>query len=111
MAHRPSRPVGAETHHAVDLKRAHSFLAGQHQMDDAEPLTQGLIRVLEDRADQRREPITLRRTVVALPPEVHRGHRTRLVVAAARATDAKGPAVRDEVSETSVLVGKGFLKL
>ena len=52
MAHVPSGVVRAEAHHAMNLKGADALLAGQHQVDDAEPLAQRLIGVLEDRADQ-----------------------------------------------------------
>ena len=71
VAHVPGRPVGAEAHHAVYLKGANPLLAGQHQVDDAEPLAQRLIRVLEDRVDQDREPIAVvaRSARVAYPVE------------------------------------------
>ena len=40
--HMPGRPIGAEAHHAVDLECADPFLAGEHEMDDTEPLAEGV---------------------------------------------------------------------
>ena len=38
--------------HPHDLKGANALLAGQHQVRDPEPVTQRLVRVLEDGAGQ-----------------------------------------------------------
>src|SRR5258708_7974846 len=57
VAHIPSRLVRTETHVAEHLKGADPFLAGQHQVDDAEPLPQRLIGVLEDRPADMREAV------------------------------------------------------
>src|SRR5262249_7885728 len=43
VAHIPSGFVTPETHVAMDLTGAHSLLAGQHQVDDAKPISQRLI--------------------------------------------------------------------
>src|SRR5438046_3122551 len=67
VAHQPSGFVGAETHIAHDLQRADALLAGQHQVNDAEPLAQRLVGVLEDRPDENREPIALWQAILALP--------------------------------------------
>ena len=56
-AHEPCGFVGAEAHVAADLKGADALLAGQHQVNDAEPFTERLVGVLEDRSDQDREAI------------------------------------------------------
>jgi hypothetical protein len=61
VAHVPGRFVRAEAHVAHDLQRAHAFLAGEHQVDDAKPLAERLIRVLENRADDMGEAVTVRR--------------------------------------------------
>ena len=49
VAHIPSGLVGAEARDVHDLKRAHPLHAGQHQVDDTEPVTERLVLVLEDR--------------------------------------------------------------
>ena len=68
----PRGLIGTETHVTADLQRANTILAGQHQMNDAEPLTQGLVGVLEDRPDQDREAIAdiAWRAFIATPIEV-----------------------------------------
>ena len=74
MAHVPSGSVGAEAHHPLDLEGANSLLAGQHEVDDAEPVAKRLIGVLEDRAGDMREAVVGlgRRALVALPIPWHR---------------------------------------
>src|SRR5437588_5441858 len=57
MTHVPSGLVRTETHVPFHLKGANPLLAGQQQMDDAEPLAKVDIGVLEYRADQHRKPI------------------------------------------------------
>ena len=57
MAHIPSRLIRAKAHEAANLQGAHALLAGQHQMRDAEPILQRLIRVLKDRARNMRKAI------------------------------------------------------
>jgi hypothetical protein len=106
MAHEPSGSVGAEAHHAVDLEGANPFLAGEHQENDAEPLAQRLIRVLEDRAGDVREAVIGPRwgAHVAEPIPRHRAMAFDLDIAATRASDASRPAVPDEISAASILV-------
>ena len=48
MTHGPCGFVGSKTHEAHDLKRAHSFFAGQHEVDDAKPIAKRLIRVFKN---------------------------------------------------------------
>jgi hypothetical protein len=50
--------IGANAHDALDLQGTDAFLCGQHHVNDAEPSAQPDIRVLEDRSDQDRKPIT-----------------------------------------------------
>ena len=57
VAHGMGGAVAPETHHALDLERADTFLAGQHQVDDPKPLSERLIRILEDRSGNVREAI------------------------------------------------------
>jgi hypothetical protein len=105
VAHGMGRLVAAEAHHALDLERAHSLLARQHQMGDAEPVSEGLLGVLEDRPGQTREPIALRRAFPALPVKrlVARGV-VQVWVAATRAVDALRPAACDQVAKASLIV-------
>ena len=55
VAHVPRGFVRAESHVADDLQGAHSFLGGQHQVSDLEPVPQRLVRVLEDRPNDVRD--------------------------------------------------------
>src|SRR5260370_1541439 len=57
MAHGMRGAVGAEAHHPLDLECADPLLAGQHQVDDLEPLAERLVRVLKDGARDMREAI------------------------------------------------------
>ena len=59
VAHGMSGFVGAEAENPLNLKGAHTLLAGQHQMHDAEPVAKRLVRVLKDRARDNGEPIAL----------------------------------------------------
>jgi hypothetical protein len=107
VAHGMRGPVGAETHHALHLQRADSLFAGQHQMHDAKPLAQRLVRVLKNGASDVREAVarTLDRlTSVALPFESHRPDRENLDVPATRTVDAIRPAARDKIRLAGILI-------
>ena len=120
VTHKMGRIVTAEAHHALNLKGAHSLLAGQHQMGDAIPVAERLLGVLENRPRHTGKPIAVRRTLAALPVK-------RLVarcvvqvgIAAARAMNAFRPAPSDQVPlagflvtnrETSLKLGRGHLR-
>lgn len=111
MAHIPSRPVRAETHDPLDLKGAHALLAGQHEVDDAEPLAQVFIRVLKDCARDIGKLIAVRIAAVALPLERTARNRVISGVATMRAGDAMRPAVRHQVSIARRLIREGFFPL
>src|SRR5208282_2506827 len=66
VAHHPCGFVRAEAHEAHDLKGAHALLAGQHQMNDAIPVAERLVGVLENRSGKMREAIAGRATWRAL---------------------------------------------
>lgn len=102
-AHMPRGFVRAEPHHAVDLKGAHALLAGQHQVDDAKPIPQGLVGVLKDRPGDNAEPIALRGALVALPAEF-RCQRVDVRIAATRAADALAPAMKAKVRKARSFV-------
>ena len=110
MAEKPRRFV-SDFQSAMDLMRAHTLLARQHVMDDAEPVTKRFIRVFENRPCDMREAIAFRRTSVALPMPRLRGNGLSLCSTAARAADTFWPALADEISTASVFVGKHRLEL
>lgn len=111
VAHVPSGFVGTEAHVAMDLSGADTLLAGQHKVDDAEPLPQVHIRVLEDRPGNVGEPITARAAIRALPFPLHGFERIDPRTAAAGAIDAIGPAMGHEVGVAGILVRKGRFPL
>src|SRR5579885_113843 len=112
MANGPSGLVRAESHEAVNLPRTHSLLAGQHQVNDLEPVTQINFRVLENRADKTRK--TIRATLAAIrafPFEFHGLKLIDVLRAASRAANAARPAASDQIVVASFLVRKHLLKL
>jgi len=112
VAHIERGFVGAEAHDALNLQCADTLLAGQHHMDDPEPVAEGLIRVLEDRPYQNGEPIAARLgALAALPMEGPIGHGINVNIPASRAMDALGPATGDEVAFAIVIRGKHVVKL
>ena len=52
MAHVPCRLVATEAEETINLQCAHSLFAGQHQVDDAKPILERLVRVFEDRSGE-----------------------------------------------------------
>jgi hypothetical protein len=112
VAHEPSGFVGTKAHVAHDLQCAHALFARQHEVDDAEPVAEWLVRVLKDRPGDMGEPIAcLRSALVALPiPRLIR-QLMRIGRATARAMDALGPTTADKVRATGVLIGEHVLKL
>jgi hypothetical protein len=112
MTHVPSRPVGAGADHAVNLEGTNSFLAGQHEVDRAEPRLERHIRVFEHGADRDREPIAIPGTISTLPIErlVMRsvGH---FIVATAWAAHTIRPTLADEIGATGFLIREQCLKL
>jgi hypothetical protein len=111
MAYIPSGFVGAEAHVAVDLPRAHTLLARQHQVDDAKPLPQIDIRVLKDRSGYVGEPIAAWAAIGTLPFPFHGFEWINPRTATARAVDAIRPAVGHEVGVAGVLRREGRFPL
>jgi hypothetical protein len=112
-AHVPSRPVRAEAKHPMDLKGADPFLAGEHQVDHAEPIAERLIGVLEDCSDDMRKPMAAAVGIarIAFPIPGHRSACGDVHVAAARARNPIRPAVRDQVGTARIFVGEGRFPL
>src|SRR5579883_2800470 len=111
VAHIPSGLIGAETHVPLHLKGTDAFLGRQHQVDDAEPLAQGLVGVLEDRPGDMREAVALGGALVALPVPGAAFQLIDLLRAAAGATDPYGPAVPYQIGAAGILIGKRRLPL
>lgn len=106
VAHVERGFVGAEAHDALNLQCADTLLAGQHHVDDPEPVAERFIRVLEDGADQNREPIPARLGALAtLPMEGPICHGINVNIPASRAMDAFGPAPSYEVA-LAIVVGR-----
>ena len=102
---RPNLSAVLCTKRAVDLKRGHSLLAGQHQVEHFEPTKQANVRVLKDRADRQRKPIVLVvRMLFADPVERLRASRIHLAVCAARALNTFGPASSLQVPHARFVV-------
>jgi hypothetical protein len=111
MAHEPSGFVRTEAHIAMNLPRANALLAGQHEVNNAEPVTERFVRVLEDSSGNMRKAIALRRASVALPMPRFCGDGISLLGPATRAADTIRPTLADEVSTTSVFVWEHFFEL
>jgi hypothetical protein len=112
VAHVPSGLIGAEAHVAVDLPGANALLAGRHKVDDAKPLPQIDVRVLENRPDKMREAVSATLPTVRALPAVFQGFEGIDVRAAtARAIGPIRPAASHQVTVAGFLVREGRLKL
>jgi hypothetical protein len=112
VAHVMGGTIRAEAHDALDLESGDAFLARHHHVNDAEPLAEGLIGILEDGSGDVRETIALiGRASVALPLEAHGRNGEYLDRSAARAMNTIGPTMRDKIDRASVFVRKHLLKL
>jgi len=112
VAHGQGGFVGAEAEHPLDLQGAHPLLAGQHQVNDPEPVTERLIRILEDGPRDHGEAIAgARSAFVALPFERHGADREHLLVPAAGAPDAFRPAALHQIGFAGFLIGEHVLEL
>jgi hypothetical protein len=112
MAHIPSRFQGTKPHITPNLARAYSLFAGEHQMNDAIPVTERFIGVFEDRASQMRETICASLAAMRAFPMPFPGLEVISPFApAARTADAIRPTLTNEVSTTGVFVWKHRLEL
>jgi hypothetical protein len=59
MPHVPSRAAGAEAQHPLGFEGRRALAAGQLQVNDAEPMTERNVRVLQDRSRDDREVLGL----------------------------------------------------
>ena len=112
MAHGPCGFVAAEADEAIDLQGAHTLLAGQHQVNDAKPVFERLVGVLEDRPGNVREAIAgLTRAFVALPMVRVVLERGRIFSATARAANAFRPTLADQICATRLFVREHRIEL
>src|SRR5215468_708243 len=111
VAHIVRGCVAAKTHHAVNLESGDTFLAGQHQIDDLEPLPHWLVGVFEDRANQDGEPIAALIAALALPVERAGLQLIDLRAAATRAMNAVRPTTIGQILLASVVSRKQFFEL
>ncbi len=103
VAHQPGGFVGAKAHVATDLQGADALFTRKHQVNDAEPDAQRLVRILKDRAHQDGKAIadTAWRALIALPVIVLRVL-MHILVAAARATDTVRPPMLDQIVRAGI---------
>jgi hypothetical protein len=114
MAHIPSRPIRTGTDHPMNLHRADSLLARQHQVQNLEPYQQRIFAFLEDRSRLEREAIRcaiVLAALLALPMRHPDLARVDVIVLAARASDAVRPAARVQIFAAGILVRKHGLEL
>jgi hypothetical protein len=111
VAHQPSGFVGTEAHVAHDLQSAHAYFAGQHEVNDFEPVAERLVGVLEDRPGNMGEAIAVRRAFLALPVPFAGRQVVDSGIAATRAADAFGPATGDQIAFAGFLVGEHRFEL
>lgn len=100
-------PVGAEAHDAQHLQGRDAFLACQHHVDDAEPIAQPDLGILENRLDQHGEAIALVRAIPTEPMERADVEGIDLIVAAAGTLYYSiGPATASQIRLTSIVSGE-----
>jgi hypothetical protein len=103
VAHVPSGAVRAKTHHAVDFEGGNSFLAGQHEADDAEPLAQGLVGVFKNGACNVQKAVAALAAIRALPFPLHRRQIIDARRATTRAMHAIWPTMGDRIGRACIL--------
>jgi hypothetical protein len=112
VAHEPSGFVATEAHVTHDLQCAHALFAGQHEMDDLEPVAERLVGVLENGPRDMGEPIaSLGSALIALPTPRLVGQLVRIGRPTTRAMDASGPTAADKIRATGVLIGEHAVEL
>jgi hypothetical protein len=112
MAHEPSGFIGTETHVTIKLQSAHAFLANEHQMNDAIPIAQRFVRVLENRpGDVGKAVGDTIPAVHTFPLESHGFEFVDVPASATRAANAVWPTARDKVRAARGLIGEQFIEL
>jgi hypothetical protein len=112
MAHIKSRLVGTGIDHPMNLHRADSLLGNEHQVQNLKPRSERVIRILENCADVKREPISRFAALVARPMEwTLSASRINLLIAASRATDTVGPTLLNQIFLASRFIGEHPLEI
>lgn len=106
MTHVPSGFVRAETHRAMDLESADALLARHHHVQDAEPVAQGLIGILEHCPGDMGEAVAVIRARLALPMPRAAFEFVDVGVAAAGADSTARPAIAYQVGTARIFVGE-----
>lgn len=113
MAEVPRRLIAARPDHPVNLPGGHTLLAGQHVVQDLEPRSQGIVRVLEDRAHVEREAVGVG-VLFGLANPVERAGLQRvhlLALATLRAIHAVFPSLVGEILFAGRFVRKHLVEL
>lgn len=111
MAHIMRGFVGAEANHPLYFERRAALLGSQHHVDDAEPVPQPDIRVLEDRSDKHGKAITTSgSTFRTLPVESAVCDGIDLLVRATGAMNTGRPAARAQIGLTGIVIRKQSLE-
>jgi hypothetical protein len=97
--------IASKAHHALDLQGADTFLACEHVVGDAIPITKRLFGILKDRARDGRKSIALRRALAALPVKwlVARSV-VQVRVAATGTANTFRPAAGHKVAQAGLLI-------
>lgn len=114
VAHAPSGFIRTEAHVSLNLQRAHSLLAGQHQMDDAKPLSEGLIRILKDGPGDDGETIAgraARSTFGTLPMPFAGWQVIDSRIATTRAADSLRPSASLQIGFAGIFIREELLEL
>ena len=96
VTHRPRRAVRPRPDHPLNLQRTHPLFTLTQQIDHLEPDGQGILRILEQRAHQRREALSQLVALLALPLPGP-GHFIDLGALTPRAPHARRPAQAHEI--------------
>ena len=113
-AHIPRGLVRAGAKHPMDLERANSLLARDHQVQNLEPHEQRLFGFLKDRSGSQRETIGrawLRSALHTLPMPGTRLARVHLGIVASWAVHATGKAANEQIRSTGSLIGEQPLEI
>jgi hypothetical protein len=107
MAHEMSGVVRAEAQLPLNLKRADTLFAGGHQMNDLEPVAEGLVGIFEDGPGNKRKPIAVRGALLALPMPLAGRQVINGGVATTGADDALRPAASLQIGFGGFIIAKG----
>jgi len=111
VAHFPRGLVGTKPHVTHDLQCTHALFACKHEVDHAEPVSQRLVRVLKDRANQHGKAIAIRGAFMALPMPFTSSQVIHRRITATRAANAFWPAAHKKIIPACIFMREHLLKL